>query len=240
MVIYSFVGFVEGIVLVATPGPDPRLLAAGRPRVRDGLLDARPGARQPRRHRGLQPHPHQPPGLAVPVLPLRHRRPRRLPHRFRRAPRALAAHARPADGHHARPGLVEARAAGLKLEDLTKGLWRQMVRPRHLRSGVRHQPVPAALLHRRRLRRRLLRDGLRLLRVQGQRAGQLVLDHQRAHARRHRPPLRLAPRAQAVHGRRYGDQPRRRRVSSPSPPPSRPPATTTSPCCSSSSRPVAE
>ena len=84
-------------------GADPRLLAAGRPRRGDGLLDPRPGARQPRRHLGVEQHPRQPPRLALPVLRLRHRRPRRLRHRVRRPAGALAGAARPADGEHARP-----------------------------------------------------------------------------------------------------------------------------------------
>ena len=69
-----------------------------------GVLDAGPGARQPRGHRGLQPHAVQPPRLAVPVPPLRDRRARGLGDRARRPARALPAAARPADGQHARPG----------------------------------------------------------------------------------------------------------------------------------------
>ena len=77
-VLFAILSFVEGIVLVATPA----LIRDFSPQVGrgvgDGLLDPRPGARQPRRHRGLQQHPRQPPRLAVPVLRLRHRRPGRL------------------------------------------------------------------------------------------------------------------------------------------------------------------
>ena len=91
LVLFALLSFVEGIVLVATPALirdfSPQL---GRASAM-GFWTLGPGARQPGRHRGLQPHPRQPPGLAVPVLRLRHRRPRRLRDRALRPAGALAA-----------------------------------------------------------------------------------------------------------------------------------------------------
>ena len=40
-IVFIAIGFVEGIILVATPGPDPRLQPATRTGLGDGLLDAR-------------------------------------------------------------------------------------------------------------------------------------------------------------------------------------------------------
>ena len=64
----------RGSCLVATPA----LIRDFSPQVRrgdrDGVLDDGAGAGQPGRDRGLQPHAGQPPGLAVPVPAVRHRR----------------------------------------------------------------------------------------------------------------------------------------------------------------------
>ena len=49
------------------PGADPRLQPAARAGLGDGLLDARPGARQPRRHAIVVEHLDSRPDLAGPV-----------------------------------------------------------------------------------------------------------------------------------------------------------------------------
>ena len=63
-IILSAIGFVEGIILVATPA----LVRASHPSsvacFRDGLLDPRAGDREPDRLGGSEPHPAAPSRLA--------------------------------------------------------------------------------------------------------------------------------------------------------------------------------
>ena len=85
-------------------GLDPRLLPAGGAGGGDGVLDDGAGAGQPGGDRGLQPHPAQPPGLAVPVPAVRRGGAGGVGDRADRAAGAVAAAARSADGEPARPG----------------------------------------------------------------------------------------------------------------------------------------
>ena len=90
------------------PGADQGLFPASRPGHGDGILDQRPGARQPDRRGRRQRHHSRDrdrPAFLDPRVPhLRHRRAGRVRDRADRAARAVPAAARPADGDHTRPG----------------------------------------------------------------------------------------------------------------------------------------
>ncbi len=75
--------------------------------------------------------------------------------------------------------LTEVRSRGLDVEDALKRPFRQMAGRRHADPVARGRPLPPDLPVRRRLLRHLLRLGLRLQPVGGQRAGELVLVRRR-------------------------------------------------------------
>ena len=109
-------------------GAGPRLLAAARPGLRDGLLDPRPGHRQPPRGGRVQQHAEPPARLAGPVHHRRHRRDRRRLDRAGwgcgscRRSCATSSWSRSRDR-----ALIEAKARGLDIEDSLKKPWRQML-----------------------------------------------------------------------------------------------------------------
>src|SRR6204780_4769206 len=169
---------------------DPRLLPAGRPRHRNGLLDRWAGARQPDRHGGgHEHHPGVRPRSAVldPRVPhLRDRRPRRVPDHAGRAAGTVTEAARSADGDHARPGAH--RSQGQRAR-------------RRLDRRVR---AAARLLHVGRVRPDLPVHRVRLLDEECQRTAQLGVGLQRHRGDPDRHDRRPGPGAEAVHGDRRG------------------------------------
>ena len=180
-VLFAVLSFVEGIVLVATPA----LIRDFSPQVGRGTamgfwtLGPVLGSLVVTE---VSSHTlDEPPRLALPVLRLRHRRPRRLRRRPVRPARALAAAARPADGQPCATARSSRRAPpGLDPEQALKGHWRQMLRFDVVGSAFAISVF--LLLY-------YILVGFTVVYFatvfgytagEGQRAGQLVLDRQRA------------------------------------------------------------
>ena len=96
--------------------------------------------------------------------------------------------------------LIEAKANGVDIEASLRHPWRQMLHLDIVGFGVRHRGLLDLLLHRCRVLHHLLHVDLPLQPVAGQRNRELVLGRRRHHAGGRRALVRQAQGAKAVHG----------------------------------------